>query len=48
MPLAYAPGEKALAKIELLRAFTKEAGRDPSEVGVETWISLGAGSPDDW
>ena len=48
MPLAYGPGEKALAKIELLRSFTKEAGRDPSEVGVEAWISLGAGSPDDW
>ncbi len=48
MPLAYGPGEKALAKIELLRSFTKDAGRDPSEVGVEAWISLGAGSPDDW
>ncbi len=48
MPLAYGPGEKALAKIEQLRAFTKEAGREPSEVGVEAWISLGAGAPDDW
>ncbi|HJM92494.1 MAG: LLM class F420-dependent oxidoreductase [Alphaproteobacteria bacterium] len=48
MPLVYGPGAKALAKIEQLRTFTKEAGRDPSEVEVEAWISLGAGSPDEW
>jgi probable F420-dependent oxidoreductase len=48
MPLAYAPGEKALAKFAQLRAWTQEAGRDPSAVGLEVWISLGAGTPEDW
>jgi hypothetical protein len=48
MPLAYSAGEKALVKFEQLRAWTKEAGRDPSEVGLEVWMSLGVGTPDDW
>ena len=48
MPLAYSAGDKALAKFEQLRAWTQAAGRDPSEVGLEVWMSLGAGTPDDW
>lgn len=48
MPLAYRPGDRALQKIELLRAMTKEEGRDPARIGLEAWISLGAGTPDDW
>jgi probable F420-dependent oxidoreductase len=48
MPLAYSAGDKALAKFEQLRAWTKQAGRDPSDVGLEVWISLGTGTPDDW
>ena len=48
MPLAYSAGDRALAKFEQLRAWTKQAGRDPSAVGLEVWISLGVGTPDDW
>lgn len=48
MPLAYSPGDKALAKLDQLRTLTKQAGRNPSDVGVEVWMSLGAGTPDDW
>lgn len=48
MPLAYGPSERAVAKFEQLRGWTKEAGRDPAAVGVEVWISLGVGTPDDW
>ncbi len=48
MPLAYSAGDKALAKFEQLRAWTKQAGRDPAAVGLEVWMSLGAGTQDDW
>jgi hypothetical protein len=26
----------------------KDAGRDPSSVGLEVWVSTGEGGPDDW
>jgi alkanesulfonate monooxygenase SsuD/methylene tetrahydromethanopterin reductase-like flavin-dependent oxidoreductase (luciferase family) len=33
MPLAYPPGEAALAALEKLRTLTREAGRDPANWG---------------
>jgi probable F420-dependent oxidoreductase len=48
MPLRYPPGEEALAAFEKLRRLAREAGRDPSEIGIEVWTSPGAGTEDDW
>ena len=48
MPLRYPPGDEALAAFEKLRRLTREAGRDPAEVGLEVWVSPGAGSDEDW
>jgi len=48
MPLAYAADDKALAAFDTLRSLTRAAGRDPAEVGIEVWVSLGGGNPDDW
>jgi probable F420-dependent oxidoreductase len=48
MPLAYAADDKALAAFDRLRSLTRAAGRDPAEVGIEVWVSLGGGTPDDW
>jgi probable F420-dependent oxidoreductase len=48
MPLAYPAGDAALAAFAKLRALTGEAGRDPSAMGLEVWVSLGAGSEEDW
>jgi alkanesulfonate monooxygenase SsuD/methylene tetrahydromethanopterin reductase-like flavin-dependent oxidoreductase (luciferase family) len=45
MPLNYPPGDAALAAFEKLRTFTQEAGRDPSEIGLEVWVSPDAGRP---
>lgn len=45
--LAHGVGE-AGAHFEKLRQYTCEAGRDPSSVGLEVWVSTGAGGPDDW
>ena len=33
---------------EKLRRLTREAGRDPSAIGLEVWVSPGTGSEEDW
>ena len=43
MPLAYPPNDEALAAFDKLRALTREAGRDPAKMGLEVWVSPGAG-----
>ena len=48
MPLAYPAGDAALAAFDKLRRLTREAGRDPAEMGLEVWASPGAGNEDDW
>jgi len=48
MPLAYPAGDAALAAFEKLRRLAREAGRDPSEIGIEVWASPGIGGPDHW
>ena len=48
IPLRYPPGEEALAAFEKLRRLTREAGRNPAELGLEVWVSPGAGSEEDW
>jgi probable F420-dependent oxidoreductase len=48
MPLAYAAGDEALAAFDKLRRLTREAGRDPAAMGIEVWVSPGAGNEADW
>lgn len=48
MPLAYPPGDAALAAFDKLRGLLRENGRDPSDFGLEVWVSPGKGGPDDW
>jgi probable F420-dependent oxidoreductase len=48
MPLAYPPGDAAAAAFAKLHALTREAGRDPAAIGIEVWVSPGAGVPEDW
>jgi probable F420-dependent oxidoreductase len=43
-----APDEKCRALIGMIRTYAKEAGRDPSQIGIEGRISHGQGSPDAW
>jgi probable F420-dependent oxidoreductase len=45
---AYPPGDAALAEFDKLRRLTEQAGRDPARIGIEAWISSGAGSEADW
>jgi probable F420-dependent oxidoreductase len=48
MPLAYPAGDTALAAFAKLRGLAREAGRDPAAIGLEVWVSPGAGSDEDW
>jgi probable F420-dependent oxidoreductase len=45
---AYPPGDAALAEFDKLRRLTEQAGREPAKIGIEVWISSGAGSEADW
>jgi probable F420-dependent oxidoreductase len=48
MPNAYPPGQEALDIFATLRRLTEEAGRNPADVGIEVWTSMGAGGESDW
>jgi probable F420-dependent oxidoreductase len=48
MPNAYPPGQEALDILARLRHMTEAAGRDPAQVGIEVWVSMGNGSEADW
>ena len=44
----FAPDDTGRAVLDKLREFTVEAGRDPSSIGIETWISISGGGPEFW
>ena len=48
MPIVYPAGDAALGAFEKVRALTREAGRDPAQLGIEVWVSPGVGSEEDW
>ena len=48
MPNAYSPDQSALDVFAKLRKMTEEAGRDPKEVNIEVWTSMGSGGEADW
>ncbi len=47
-PQRFGPDEVGRQEFEKLRGYIEEAGRDPSEVGIEPRISVSAGNPEDW
>jgi probable F420-dependent oxidoreductase len=48
MPNAYMPGPEATQVLDRLRHLTEAASRDPAQVGIEAWVSMGTGSEADW
>jgi len=46
-PLAE-PGDKVRAMIEKIRGYAREAGRDPSAIGIEGRVSVAGGTPEKW
>jgi len=45
---AYPAGAAAEADFAKLRAYAEQAGRDPASIGVEVWVSIGAGDEANW
>ena len=46
--LAHPLGPLAQEQFAKLRGYVKAAGRDPNAVGLEVWVSMGEGGPEDW
>jgi probable F420-dependent oxidoreductase len=42
------PNDKSLAAIERIKSYAREAGRDPSQIGIEGRITVGQGSVETW
>ena len=47
-PQRFGPDERGREILEKLRSYIAEAGREPSEVGIEPRISVSQGDPDAW
>ena len=37
-----------LATVERMRGYAREAGRNPDDIGIESWVSIGDRQPEDW
>jgi len=48
MMLAHAKGAEAENAFAKLRRYVEAAGRDPTTIGLEVWVSTGEGGPQDW
>jgi probable F420-dependent oxidoreductase len=48
MPLAYPADQTALAAFAKLKDLVRTAGRDPTTIGLEVWLSLGGGDEAAW
>jgi probable F420-dependent oxidoreductase len=42
------PDESGKAMVEKMRDYARKAGRDPSSIGIESWISIGNRPPEEW
>jgi len=42
------PDEQAKEHLGRIRGYAREAGRDPTRIGIEARISINNGTPDDW
>ncbi len=47
-PQRFGPDELGRENFEKLRSYIREAGRDPSKIGIEPRISVSQGDPDAW
>ena len=44
----FAPDDEGAAEVEKFRGYIREAGRDPAEVGIETWLDVLDKTPEQW
>jgi probable F420-dependent oxidoreductase len=46
--LGYRADDKAARAIDRLRQLVREAGRPEASVGIDAWVSMGSGGPNEW
>ncbi len=44
----FPPDDEGRALVEQMREHARAAGRDPADIGIESWVSVGSKSPDEW
>ncbi len=44
----YVSPETVQAALNTIHASATAAGRDPAAIGLECWVGMGGGTPDDW
>ena len=44
----FQPDDSGRATLDRMREYTREAGRDPDDIGINGSVSIGKGSPDQW
>ncbi len=44
----FAPDEAGAAELEKFRGYVRDAGRDPGDVGIESWLDIAGKTPDQW
>ena len=44
----FKPDDAGRAEIEKLRRYAREAGRDPADIGIESWITISDRGPEAW
>ena len=42
------PDDRSRAAVDALRDYVRAEGREPSSVGIESWVSIGGNEPDQW
>lgn len=47
LPL-FRPDDEGRARIEKMKSLARDAGRDPANIGIESWVAIGNRSPDEW
>ncbi|GIX49217.1 MAG: LLM class F420-dependent oxidoreductase [Candidatus Tectimicrobiota bacterium] len=48
LPAGRPPDARMQARLERLRGYLREAGRDPAHFGIDPWISIAGLAPDAW
>jgi probable F420-dependent oxidoreductase len=44
----FAPDDEGRKLVERMRGYARDAGRDPGDIGIESWFSVRNGGPEEW
>ena len=44
----FPPDDEGRGAVERMRGYARDAGRDPDDIGIESWFSVRSGGPEEW